>query len=55
MEPAVDLGKGNHGCLIGLKYFNANNTLKTSNADEKASMIGIFIKYAYRKKAPSLF
>jgi hypothetical protein len=55
ISAAVDLGKGNHGCLIGLKYFNANNTLEISNADEKASMVGIFIKYAYRKKAPSLF
>ncbi|MDR1390348.1 MAG: hypothetical protein LBJ31_10295 [Treponema sp.] len=55
VSAAVDLGRRNHGCLIGLKYFNANNTLKTSNADEKASMVSIFIKYAYRKKAPSLF
>jgi hypothetical protein len=55
ISAAVDLGKRNHGLLIGLKYFNANNTLKTSNADEKASMVGIFVKYAYRKKAPSLF
>jgi hypothetical protein len=54
ISAAVDLGKGNHGCLIGVKYFNANNTLEVSNADEKASMIGIFIKYTYRKKAPSL-
>jgi hypothetical protein len=50
ISAAVDVGKGKHGCLIGLKYFNANNTLKTSNADEKASMVDIFIKYAYRKK-----
>jgi hypothetical protein len=51
---AVDLGSRNHGCLIGLKYFNADNTLETSNASEKASMVGIFVKYTYRKKAPSL-
>jgi hypothetical protein len=55
ISAAIDLGKGNHGCLIGIKYFNANNTLETSNADEKASMIGIFVKYTYRKKAQSLF
>jgi hypothetical protein len=55
ISAAFDLGRGNHGCLIGVKYFNANNTLRTSNADEKASMVGIFIKYTYRKKAPSLF
>ena len=52
---AVDLGKRNHGLLIGLKYFYANNKLETSNVDQASSMIGLFIKYAYRKKAPSLF
>jgi hypothetical protein len=55
ISAAIDLGKGNHGCLIGVKYFNANNTLEVSNGDEKASIIGIFIKYTYRTKAPSLF
>jgi hypothetical protein len=54
ISAAVDLGKGNHGCLIGLKYFNAHNTLETSNAKEISSMLGIFVKYAYRKKVPSL-
>jgi len=52
---AIDLGKRNHGCLIGIKYFYANNTLEVSNAVEEASMIGVFVKYAYRKKPPSLF
>jgi hypothetical protein len=47
ISAAVDFGSGNHGCLIGLKFFNANNTLKISNADEKASMVGIFIKHGY--------
>jgi hypothetical protein len=55
ISAAVDLGKGNHGCLIGLKYFNAYNTLEISNAEENSSMLGIFVKYTYRKKAPSLF
>ena len=53
ISAAVDLGKKNHGCLIGLKYFNANNKLEISNVNEKASMLGIFIKYTYRKKVPS--
>jgi hypothetical protein len=52
ISAAVDLGKGNHGCLIGIKYFNANNILETSNVDEKSSFIGVFVKYTYRKKAP---
>ena len=55
ISAAFDLGKGNHGCLIGIKYFNANNTLETSNAKENASMVGVFVKYTFRHKAPSLF
>lgn len=52
---AIDLGKKNHGCLIGIKYFYAENTLKVTRAVEKSSMVGIFVKYTYRKKAPPLF
>jgi hypothetical protein len=47
---AVDLGKGNHGCLIGLKYFGAINTLETSGADQNSSGLCVFVKYAYRHK-----
>jgi len=52
---AIDLGSGNHGTLIGIKYFYAYNTLEVSNALEEASMIGVFVKYTHRKKPPSLF
>jgi hypothetical protein len=55
VSAAIDLGRRNHGFVIGLKYFAAYNTLKTSNVDENSSMLGVFIKYAYRRKAPSLF
>jgi hypothetical protein len=55
VSAALDFGNRNHGCLVGLKYFNANNTLETSNADENASMISIFVKYTYRKKVPLSF
>jgi hypothetical protein len=54
VSAAVDLGGGNHGCLIGLKYFNASNELKVSEVDMKSSMIGVFVRYAYRKKDVSL-
>jgi hypothetical protein len=54
VSAAFDLRRKNHGCLVGAKYFHANNTLKTTYASEISSMFGIFIKYAYRKKAPSL-
>jgi hypothetical protein len=53
ISAAIDLGGGNHGCLIGLKYFSATNTLK-SNEEMNSSMIGVFVKYAYRKKISSL-
>jgi len=55
ISAAVDLGKNNHGCLMGIKYFYAHNTLEVSNAVEEAAMVSIFVKYAYRKKPPSLF
>jgi len=51
---AVDFGGGNHGLLIGLKYFSATNELKSSKVDQNSSMIGFFIKYAYRHKVASL-
>ena len=50
ISAAVDLGSRNHGCLLGIKYFSANNKLETSNADENASMITFFVKYTYRRK-----
>jgi len=50
ISAAVDLGGGNHGCLIGLKYFSASNDLKLSKVDMESSMIGLFVKYTYRKK-----
>jgi hypothetical protein len=50
ISAAVDLGGGNHGCLIGIKYFSANNTLEKSRAEEKSSMFGVFVRYAFRQK-----
>ena len=40
-----DLG---HSGLIGIKYFHANNTLKTSKAKQNTSMVSLFIRYAFR-------
>lgn len=48
---AADLGKGNHGCLLGLKYSGTNNKLEESGARQKTSLFSFFIKYAYRHKA----
>jgi hypothetical protein len=54
ISAAVDLGSGKSGCLIGIKYFIAHNTLETTNAYETSSMIGVFVRYAHRTKiAPS--
>jgi hypothetical protein len=54
ISAAVDLGSGNHGCLIGLRYFSATNSLKVTGVDQNSSMVGVFVKYAYRKKISSL-
>jgi len=50
VSAAFDLGKGNHGCLIGIKYAKATNTLEVSGAEQESSLFSAFIKYAYRKK-----
>lgn len=50
VSAAFDLGMNNSGFLIGVKYFNAENTIKITNAKEKASLIAIFVKFAYRNK-----
>jgi len=47
---AVDLGKENHGCLIGLRYFRATNELKISRAEQTTSYFGVFVRYTYRHK-----
>jgi TolB-like protein len=53
ISAATDLGKNNHGCLIGLKYSGAFNWLvEPVNKTMLSTDLGIFIKYAYRKKVP---
>ena len=56
ISAAVDLGKGKNACLIGVKYYWAkdilNNTLKP---EQTTSMFCVFVKYAFRDRAPSLF
>jgi hypothetical protein len=45
ISTAYDIGRGKHGCLLGLNIWGATNG--TSNI---MSSIGIFVKYTYRKK-----
>lgn len=52
ISAAVDLGRRNHGCLIGIRHFNAINIIEVTKAKENSSMVGIFVKYAYRRKVP---
>jgi hypothetical protein len=47
---AVDLGRRNHGCLIGVKYFGAVNTLRSSAGEQNASELCVFVRYTYRQK-----
>jgi len=46
---AADLGSGSSGCLIGLRYFGASNSLETK-VDQKSSLISVFVRYAFRSK-----
>ena len=53
ISAAVDLGKNNHGCLLGLKYFGAYNWLqKPYDKTMVTTDLGVFVKYAYRKQVP---
>jgi hypothetical protein len=46
---AADPGIGNHALLLGLKFFNAVNTLKQTGDEQKNLMISIFARYAFRE------
>jgi hypothetical protein len=48
---ALDFGRGRSGCLLGLKYFGAVNTLQTSEVNQNSSGLFVFARYAYRHKA----
>lgn len=50
LSAAVELGKTNHGLLLGVKYFQAVNTLETSGAEQDSSLFSVFVKYVYRQK-----
>ena len=47
---AFDLGRKNHGFLIGLRYFGAKNLLSVSYVEQSTSAITIFTRYAFRHK-----
>ena len=49
---AVDLGSKSNGILIGVKYWYENISRSES---VNTHMLGIFVRYAFRQKAPSLF
>jgi len=48
---AWDIGKNDHGILLGINYCNTINTLEETNAKMESSVFCLFMKYAYRKKA----
>jgi len=47
---AADLGKTNHGLLIGLRYFGARNTINISRTRQNSSGLSVFLRYAFRNK-----
>ncbi len=50
LSAAIELGQTNHGLLLGVKYFQAVNTLETSGAEQDSSLFSVFVKYVYRQK-----
>jgi hypothetical protein len=51
VSAAINLEKGNNGCLIGIKFLNAPGIMSTSNV--QISKVGFFVKYAHRQKTSS--
>jgi hypothetical protein len=50
ISAALDLGGGNHGALIGLRYFRARNTLEISRAVQLQHGLSVFVRYAFRHR-----
>ena len=52
VSAAVDLGKGDHGALIGLRYFAVFNTSTSDWGNEsiRKSLISVFGRYTFRQK-----
>jgi hypothetical protein len=53
---AYDFGDRDHGVLLGIKYYSANDEYEDSYEIHKmkSSMIGMFVKYVYKRKGVSL-
>ena len=47
---ALDFGRGNHGFLLGLRYFGATNTFEVSGVKQNSSALTVFGRYAFRNK-----
>ena len=47
---ALDFGRRNHGCLVGIQFFQAINPLQISNVTQNAILLGVFVKYTFRQK-----
>ena len=51
ISAVIDLGKNNHGFLLGLHYFGAVYRLSTPvDTSMSTANFGVLVKYAYRKK-----
>jgi len=48
ISAGFNLNMNNHGCLVGVKFFNPNTKLKISEARQNIFMLGLFAKYTYR-------
>lgn len=53
VSAAFDLGKSKNGFLLGVKYAMCSTSLADSETVQKATLMSVFIKYAYRQKGSS--
>jgi len=47
---ALDFGKDDQGCLVGVQYSKTVNTLEISGAEQNTTLVSIFVKYTFRHK-----
>ena len=54
ISAAIDIGSGDHGLLLGVKFFNAINTLDNSYEPVlNSAILSFFARYAFRTKEQS--
>jgi hypothetical protein len=50
VQAALDAGTSSHGLLLAAGYFYSSNKLEASGTKQVTSLLGLFMKYAYRRR-----